>query len=65
MVLGNRGSKPFLHMALATVTKMFKSFQRQYHQTIMQNICLIIMPALCNATFAVIDHLIDTIKLSP
>jgi len=38
MVRGNRTSHPFFHMAVPTSSKMFKSFIRQYHQVIFQNL---------------------------
>jgi len=38
MVLGQRSSIPFFHMAVPTDTKIFKSFQRQYRQVINQSI---------------------------
>lgn len=37
MVLANRANSPFIHMALPLDTKMFKSFQRQFHQIVLQN----------------------------
>lgn len=37
LVQGNRTSHPFFYMAVPTSSKMFKSFQRQYHQIILQN----------------------------
>ena len=38
MVRGNRTNHPFFHMAVPTTSKMFKSFIRQYHQVILQNL---------------------------
>ncbi|MEM5530095.1 PLP-dependent aminotransferase family protein [Gammaproteobacteria bacterium AS21] len=38
MVLGQRSSIAFFHMAVPTDTKIFKSFQRQYRQVINQSI---------------------------
>ena len=38
MILGNRNSHPFFHMAVPTDTKIFKSFQRQYRQAVSQNL---------------------------
>ncbi len=37
-VLGYRAGSPLFRMTLPTDSKMFKSFQRQYHQVIMQSI---------------------------